>query len=145
NSNQKSESLRYLKFATTDQHIDPRAYYFYGLALHLNYQFAEAQRYYGTYANLTIGKSDSRYPVDRQIEMCNNGKRLLTTFTDIIVAEKQEIDNSKFFRIYTDANTIGGDILVTAKFQSKYDVKMGHVPIVHFPPNAKEIYYSSYG
>src|SRR5690606_10227307 len=91
NSNQKSESLRYLKFATTDQHIDPRAYYFYGLALHLNYQFAEAQRYYGTYANLTIGKSDSRYPVDRQIEMCNNGKRLLTTFTDIIVAEKQEI------------------------------------------------------
>lgn len=145
NSNQKSESLRYLKFATSDPNIDSRAYYFYGLALHLNYQFGEAQRFYGTYANLTIGKSDPRYPVDRQIEMCNNGKRLLTTFTDIIVAEKQEIDNSKFFRIYTDANTIGGDILVTAKFQSRYDVKMGHVPIVHFPPNAKEIYYSSYG
>lgn len=145
NSNQKSESLRYLKFATTDPNIDSRAYYFYGLALHLNYQFGEAQRFYGTYANLNLNKSDSRYPVDRQIEMCNNGKRLLTTFTDIIVAEKQEIDNSKFFRIYTDANTIGGDILVTAKFQSKYDAKMGHIPVVHFPPNAKQIYYSSYG
>lgn len=145
NSNKKNESIRYLAYAITEPSIDPRAFYFHGLALHLNYQFSEAQRSYGTYVNLTIGKSDKRYPADRQIEMCNNGKRLLTTFTDIIVAEKQEIDNSKFFRIYTDANTIGGDILVTAKFQSKMDVKMGHVPIVHFPPNASAIYYSSYG
>lgn len=145
NSNRKNEAIRYLKFATTEPGIDPRAWYFYGLSLHLNYQFDDAQKSYGTYANLTMGKSDKRYPVDRQIEMCNNGKRLMTTFTDIIVAEKQEIDNQKFFRIYTDANTIGGEILVTAKFQSKLDQKMGHIPVVHFPPNAKAIYYSSYG
>jgi epidermal growth factor receptor substrate 15 len=145
NSNKKNESIRYLSFAVTEPNIDSRAFYFHGLALHLNYQFAEAQRSYGTYVNLNIGKTDKRYPADRQIEMCNNGKRLLTTFTDIIVAEKQEIDSDKFFRIYTDANTIGGDILVTAKFQSKMDLKMGHVPIVHFPPNANAIYYSSYG
>ena len=43
------------------------------------------------------------------------------------------------------ANTIGGEILVTAKFQSKLDQKMGHIPVVHFPPNATAIYYSSYG
>ena len=110
NSNKKSESIRYLKYATTESSIDPRAFYFYGLALHLNYQFSEAQTSYGTYLNLTMGKSDPRYPVDRQIEMCNNGKRLLTTFTDIIVAEKQEIDNQKFFRIYTDENTISASI-----------------------------------
>ncbi|TNE70987.1 MAG: hypothetical protein EP333_09760, partial [Bacteroidetes bacterium] len=145
NSNKKSEGLRYLRFAVTDPNIDPRAWYFFGLALHLNYQFTEAQQSYGTYLNLTMGKVDKRYPVERQIQMCENGKRLLTTFTDIIVAEKQEIDNEKFFRIYTDENTIGGQILVTAKFQSKLDEKMGHVPIVHFPPNASAIYYSSYG
>ncbi len=145
NSNRKSEAIRYLKYATTDPNVDPRAWYFYGLSLHLNYQFDDAQKSYGTYANLTLGKEDKRYPVDRQIEMCSNGKRLMTTFTDIIVAEKQEIDNQKFFRIYTDANTIGGEILVTAKFQSKLDQKMGHIPVVHFPPNATAIYYSSYG
>ena len=91
------------------------------------------------------GKTDDRYKVDRAIEMCENGKRLLTTFTDIIVAEKQEIDQSKFFRIYSDSKTIGGEILVTENFQSKLDKKMGHIPIVHFPPHAKAIYYSSYG
>lgn len=145
NSNRKSEAIRYLNYAILDESVDPRAYYFHGMALHLNYQFAEAQRSYGTYLNLTGNKQDERYKADRQIQMCNNGKKLLTTFTDIIVAEKKEIDKTKFFRIYTDEQTIGGDILVTAKFQSKLDKKMGHVPIVHFPPNAKAIYYSSYG
>ena len=145
NSNRKSEAIRYLNYAILDESVDPRAYYFHGMALHLNYQFAEAQRSYGTYLNLTGNKQDDRYKADRQIQMCKNGKKLLTTFTDIIVAEKKEIDKTKFFRIYTDEQTIGGDILVTAKFQSKLDKKMGHVPIVHFPPNAKAIYYSSYG
>lgn len=145
NSNRKSEAIRYLNYAILNESVDPRAYYFHGMALHLNYQFAEAQRSYGTYLNLTGNKQDDRYKADRQIQMCKNGKKLLTTFTDIIVAEKKEIDKTKFFRIYTDEQTIGGDILVTAKFQSKLDKKMGHVPIVHFPPNANAIYYSSYG
>lgn len=145
NSNSKFEGIRYLKYAVQDTGVDPRAFYFYGLALHLNYQFAEAQKHYGTYLNLSGSKADKRYPVDRQIQMCTNGKQLLTTFTDIIVAEKKEIGKDQFFRIYTDAQTIGGEILVTAKFQSKVDKKMGHMPIVHFPPNAQAIYYSSYG
>lgn len=145
NSNQKSQGLRYLNYAVQSETIDPRAYYFRGRALHLNYQFEEAKRDYIKYRTLTGGKKDKRYRVDRSIQMCDNGKRLLTTFTDIIVAEKKEIDQDKFFKIYSDRNTIGGDILVAEQFQSKLDKKLGHVPVVHFPPNAKAIYYSSYG
>ena len=144
NSYQKKEAIRYLNFAVKEPEIDPRAFYFHGRALHLNYQFEDAKRSYEKYRNKRA-KKDKRYAVERQIQMCDNGKKLLSTFTDIIVSEKKEIDNEKFFRLYSNTQTIGGNILVSADFQSKLDKKKGHLPIVHFPPNAKAIYYSSYG
>jgi hypothetical protein len=144
NSHKKKEALRYLNYGVTDPNADPRAHYFRGRALHLDFQFEEAKKNYAQYLKKR-GKPDERYDVERDMNMCDNGKKLLTTFTDIIVAEKKEIGSERFFDIYTDSRTIGGDILVNAKFQSKLDKKMGHVPVVHFPPNAKEIYYASYG
>lgn len=144
NSYQKKDALRYLNFATKQTSIDPRAYYFYGKALHLNYQFDEAIKNYKVYLTKRENR-DKRYTVEREIEMCQNGKKLLTTFTDIIVSEKKEIDQEKFFRLYNNMETVGGDILVSENFQSKLDKKMGHTPIVHYPAEAKAIYYSSYG
>lgn len=143
-SGKKSESLRYLNYGVGKQDADPRAHYFRGRALHLNFQFKEAEVEYKKYKNLR-GKEDDRYPVERQIEMCENGQKLLSTFTDIIVANKKEISESSFFQIYTDSKTIGGTILVVDRYQTKLDKKMGHVPVVHYPPNADAIYYSSYG
>ncbi len=144
NSFQKEKAIRYLSFAITEPTIDPRAFYFHGKSLHLNFQFDDAIKSYRKYIEKR-GSRDNRYNVEREIEMCQNGKKLLITFTDIIVSEKQEIDKEKFFRLYKNMETIGGDILVSAEFQSKLDKKKGHVPIVHFPPQAKAIYYSSYG
>lgn len=144
NSYQKVEAIRYLSYAIAEPGIDPRAFYFYGRALHLNYQFEDAIKFYRKFIDLRE-KKDKRYNVEREIEMCENGKKLLVTFTDIIVSEKKEIEEDKFFRLYKNMETIGGDILVSAEFQSKVDKKNGHVPIVHFPPRAKAIYYSSYG
>jgi hypothetical protein len=145
NSNQKQDALKYLNYSITDADIDPRAYFFTGKALHLDYQFEEARKQYQVYLNKQSGKKDDRYDAERSIAMCINGKKLLTTFTDIIVAEKQEIDDARFFDIYSDSRTIGGVILVSDQFQSKLDKKMGHSPTVHYPTNAKTIYYSSYG
>lgn len=144
NSTSKQQAIRYLNFAVLNTSVDPRAYYFRGKAYHLNFEFEEAKKNYKNYLTKRT-KEDSRYTVEREMAMCDNGKRLLTTFTDIIVADKKEIDSDKFFRIYSDSKTIGGQILVTEQFQSKMDKKMGHIPIVHFPPSAKAIYYSSYG
>ena len=144
NSNDKNKALRYLTFAVKNEGVDPRAYFFNGKALHLDYQFEKAKQSYILYQEKR-DKKDDRYKVELSISMCDNGKKLLSTFTDIIVTNKQEIGSDNFFKIYSDSKTIGGEILVVAKFQSKIDKKMNHVPVVHFPPNAKAIYYASYG
>ena len=143
NSNNKQDAIKYLSFAVNDPAISPDAYYFLGRALHLNYQFNEAIKQYTRYLEKNPNGNKVK-DAEREIQMCQNGKRLMTTITDIIVSEKKEITTDKFFRIY-DLQDIGGDLLVTADFQTKLDKKNAHVPLVHFPQNASLIYYSSYG
>ncbi|MFT5778972.1 MAG: hypothetical protein ACI837_001929, partial [Crocinitomicaceae bacterium] len=142
--NEKKEAIRYLNFAVNSPDVDPKAFYFKGRALHLNYQFKEAKKYYQLYQS-KCSAGDNTFDVDHEIEMCNNGGQLLSTFTEIIVTEKKPVEEDKFFRLYHDMESFGGKILVTERFQSRIDKKKGHVPIVHFPKNATTVYYSSYG
>jgi len=143
NSNNKQEAIRYLSYATNDPNVTPEAFYFLGKALHLNYQFNEAIKHYTTYMQKSP-KGLKFAEAERGIQMCQNGKRLMTTISDIIVVDKKEITIDKFFRIY-DLKDIGGNLLVTAEFQTKLDKKNNHTPLIHFPQNPTVIYYSSYG
>jgi hypothetical protein len=143
NSNNKQEAIRYLSYAVNDPNIAPEAYYFLGKALHLNYQFNDAIKNFTIYIEKKE-KSSKQFDAEREIQMCQNGKRLITTISDLVVLDKKEINSDKFFRIY-DLSDIGGSLLVTAEFQTKFDKKYNHTPLIHFPQNPSVIYYSSYG
>ena len=143
NSNNKQSAIKYLNYAVSEPTIPLEAYYFLGKAYHLDYQFNQAKKYYSIYIQKRPKQSDM-YAAERAIEMCKNGELLLTTVSDVIVLEKKEIANDKFFRVY-DLQDIGGNIIVTSEFQTKIDKKNGHVPLIHFPKNPTVIYYSSYG
>jgi hypothetical protein len=88
-------------------------------------------------------RASRKLDVKRQIEMCRNGKKLLSNNSDIIVLDKKSTTRDNFFRAY-DFTNIGGQILVTEIFQSKQDKRLNHVPIIHFPDDAKQIFYASY-
>jgi hypothetical protein len=143
-SNRKLESLKYLRNAALNTSgLPPEFHYFYGKSLHLSYLFNDAIKEYKLYNQQRL-KETPVFDADRSILECENGKRLMTTITDIIVTDKKEISIDKFFRIY-DLSNIGGSLLVTAEFQSKVDKKNNHIPLIHFPANPTVIYYSSYG
>jgi hypothetical protein len=143
NSAKKQDALKYLNYAVQDPSTQPDIFYFIGRALHLNYQFNEAIDNYTAYRK--SGKNNVFLKeTERFIEMCQNGKQLLSNITDIIVLDKKEIASDKFFRLY-DLKDIGGNILVTLEFQTKLDKKNNHQPIIHFPNQPKAIFYASYG
>ncbi|MCT4559997.1 MAG: hypothetical protein N4A41_01350 [Crocinitomicaceae bacterium] len=147
NSDNKQEALRYLKFAVDknlESEIDPMAFYYLGRAYHYNYLFNDAIKSYKKFKELTNNKVIQNLETDRLIQMCENGKKLLSKYSEIIVYEKKEIEKDKFFRLY-ELDDVGGELLVTEEFQSKLDKKYGHVPIIFFAKGTKEIYYSSYG
>jgi len=146
NSYKKQDAFKYLNYAVTDAATDVRAYYFLAKAYHLNYQFNEAIKNYELYKQKAGGKPKTGFEVDRQIEMCQNGKRLLTTISDLVVLQKTETSAKEFFRLYKLPEHIGGDIIVAADFQSKIDKKKGYIPLIHFPAQSNStIYYASYG
>ena len=140
----KQDAFKYLSYSVTDPNINVAAYFFLGKAYHLTYQFNEAIKNYELYKQKAGANVNKKFDVNRQIEMCQNGKRLLSTLTEIIVLDKKEIKTEDFFRIY-DLRNIGGEVLVTAGFQTKIDKKKNYTPLIHFPANAKEVYYASYG
>jgi hypothetical protein len=144
NSYKKQDAFKYLNYSITDPNIAPEAYFYLGKAFHLNFQFNEAIKNYNIYIQKSGGKPNPNFDINHQIEMCQNGKKLLTTITDLVVLEKKEIEYASFFRLYNLAD-IGGVMLITAEYQSKIDKKKNHTPLIHFPDQAQTIYYSSYG
>lgn len=145
NSQEKQHAFKYLNYAVNfGQNIDAEAYYFLGKAYHLTYQFDKAIENYTAYKQKAGSRAVAKLQVDRQIEMCRNGKLLMADISETIVLKKTKIDKNSFFRIY-DLKDIGGEILVTEEFQTRQDRRNNHVPIIHFPSNSNKIYYSSYG
>ena len=144
NSEKKPEALKYLKFAVSDADIDPEAHYFLARAYHLNYYFDKAIREYRIYKNKVKDKTALKKDVDRQIEMCQNGMKLMSRVSDLIVKERKSSSYEEFFRLY-NLRDIGGSIIVTEDYQSKIDKKRGHKPVIHIADNAKIIFYSSFG
>lgn len=143
NSNKKQEAVKYLSYSIKNPNATPENHYFLGKSLQYSYRFGEAIKELNVYLQ-NRPKSDIDFPVERDIEMCQNGKRLLTSVTDLIVLDKKEITTDKFFRIY-DLKDIGGSLIVTTDFQTKLDKKNNHTPLIHFPQNPSIVFYSSYG
>jgi hypothetical protein len=144
NSDKKQDAFKYLNFAVKGDDVEIEAFYFLGKAYHLTFEFNKAIDYYKKYKNVAGSKAVQRLDVDRQIEMCQNGKRLLSHISEVIVLNRKLTGVKDFFRLY-DLSNIGGTIIVTEEFQTKLDKKNEHVPLIHFPANPTQIYYSSYG
>ena len=141
----KTKPMKYLSFAASKANVDPLAYFYLGRAYHLNYDFVKAVKLYSKFKNKASSDQREKYSVDRQIEMCKNGRNLLTKLNEVQVLERQSIAEKDFYRIY-DENAIGGKILaVPEQFKSKYDKKINDKSVVFLPSNAKQVYYSSYG
>jgi hypothetical protein len=144
NSSEKKKAFRYLNFAVSKSNeVDDEAYYYLGKAYHLTYQFDKAIKNYQRYKSVAGNNALEKLQVDRQIQMCKNGKTLLANISETIVLNKQEIGIEDFFRIY-DLSNIGGELIVTEEFQSREDKKNNHTPLIHFPVNSDKIFYSTY-
>ncbi len=141
----KTKCLKYLKYAAGKSESGPESHYYYARGLHSNYDFNKAIRQYNKFKTSGNKKLVEEWQIDRQIEMCNNGKGLLLNVFDLNVIDKKEISRDEFFRIY-DLGEIGGKLIVKPdEFKSKADLKSNETFLIHLPPDATVIYFSGYG
>src|ERR1051326_2685248 len=90
----KEKAIPYIDYAAKrqNQDVDKEVFFYLGKAYHLNYRFEAAEKQYNKYKSIASAKKVEHYDVDHQIEMCENGKRLLKNITDLSVLEKKEVN-----------------------------------------------------
>jgi hypothetical protein len=140
----KKKSIDYLKFAVNNPDKTTKDALFYlAKAYHINYLFDEAIRNYRLFKSSASGAQLKKYQVDREISSCENGKHLLSTFTDIEVITRVVLPESDYFRSYKKT---GGKLLVKPdEFKSSVDKKKKEKSVVFLPNGSDVVYFSSYG
>lgn len=146
-SNDKGKAIPYIEYAAKrqKQDVDKEVFFYLGKAYHLNYRFADAIKAYTTYKSMASSKLIIQYDVERQIEMCENGKHLLKKITDLYVLEKKEVPQSDFFRSYNLTEYNAKIIVTPNELKTTFDKKQKKQDILYLSPDRNQIYYSSYG
>ncbi|MAZ37175.1 MAG: hypothetical protein CL842_06970 [Crocinitomicaceae bacterium] len=140
----KEKPIKYLKFSVSRPEVEPIAYFYYAEALHLNYEFDQAIKYYKKFTNSANNSTIKRNTVENQIRQCENGKTLLKTINDLIVLDQKNTLTKDFYKVY-DLSAQGGQILVkTDDFRSPYEMKNNINGLFYFPKNAQKIFFSSH-
>ena len=141
----KETSLKHLNYALKKNCDDVRVWFYLGKAHHLNYDFTAAASAYRSYLDKLDPKEKNPLPAQRNLQMCEQGGKLLSNIRDVVVLEKTEAAESDFFRYY-NLEEIGGRVLRTPdELLSKYDKKVGLISVMHYPGDATTIYFTSYG
>lgn len=143
-SSNPEEPLAYLKYAVAQPDVNPEAYFYLGQAYHLNFKFKEAITQYEKFKSNANGKTLKSLNADAMIAMCNSGKSLLSTITELVVYDKKSSTMVDFFRAY-DLSEFGGKIIVKPdEFKTDYEKKNNIQSVMYLPDNATRVYFSSY-
>ncbi|MDD5571181.1 MAG: hypothetical protein PHD97_08500 [Bacteroidales bacterium] len=154
NTKDLNQAIKYLEYALKQSGTPNKIYYYLGRAYHLDYRFNEAIYNYTKYSSFLKDNSTEKNDIEHQIEMCKNGKKLLSTISDIYVMQKKEILETGFFRNYNMQSSneyaqsieFGGKYLPKPdEFKTKLDKKLEDANAIIFITDSNEIYYSSYG
>lgn len=142
----KKKPFSYLKIATSNPKEAPKDAKFYlAKTYHVNYKFDDAIKLYNEFKQIGSSSSIKKLQVDREIESCKNGKRLLSNLSDLVVISKKQLNEADYFRSY-DTKDIGGKLLVKPDdFRSFMDKRKKEKSVIYLPRNGERVYYSSYG
>ncbi|MCE2771926.1 MAG: hypothetical protein LW750_00550 [Bacteroidetes bacterium] len=141
----KTKAVPYLETASNDPSADKDVWYHLGRAYHLNYRFDDAVKSYTRYKILAGKKTAVKMQVDNQIAMCNTGKKLLKSITELGVIEKKELPKGDFFRTY-DLKGYSGQLIVKPDdFKTQLDKKKKETSVIVLSGEKNELYFSSFG
>jgi hypothetical protein len=144
-SEDKTDAVKYLKYAV-DKNVEDRLALFYlARAYHLNYEFENALKYYQLFKKELKEKEYSEYQIQDYINQCTSGRRLIKNIKQINVVEKKNMQQIDFFRAYRLGSMKRKILVNPEQFQTKLDKKNNYQSLIVHNPQNNEIYFSSYG
>lgn len=144
-SDRKADAIPFLEKAGSNSTTDVRVLFFLGKAYQLNYEFNKAIKAYQDFKSKADSKVLSVFDVDQAIRQSENGKDLISNIKEVLVLEKKNVAADDFFRYYELDHLAGKVLIAPEEFQTSYDKKKGHIPIIYSAPLSNMVYFSSYG
>lgn len=142
----RSDTYAPIKFLrkAVDKVSEPDLYYHLAYAYHINYYFQSAISNYSRYKQMAGKDINPSYEVDRKIEMCRNGMKMLQSVKDLFVIEKSEVPREDFFRSY-QLYDYGVEIINKPDaFLTKSEKKNNDGGLILINAESHYLYYSSY-
>jgi epidermal growth factor receptor substrate 15 len=137
------KAIKFLNYAA--QNGQTEAYYYIGLAYHLQYMFDRALNSYNKFIELSDSKLLESYPVNRQIKMAKNGEELVKYAYNLNVINNKKINEDKFYFAY-ELSSIYGEIVKTPnEFKSRFDKKRNYEGLMYVAKQQNKAFFSSYG
>jgi hypothetical protein len=140
----KEQAIRFLKFAINKGDVDPEAYFFYGRALHLNYQFSNAKKQYNKFSSKVNPKVSSEKGITTYITQCSSAEKLIEDIQQINVIHKKKVNKAEFFRSYRLGSMKRNIIIKPEEFKTKEDKKSNEYSLIVHNPMNEVIYVSGY-
>lgn len=141
----KSSCIRYLYFAATQPETSPLAIFYLAKAFHLNNKFDDAITYFQKFRILVTEKDVVKYDIDRQMEMCRNGKALMNRPVEIDIFSKKSVSREFFTSAYDLLLNEAKIYSVPNDFKTDLDVSEKFNTVMCLYNQENEAVYSSYG
>jgi hypothetical protein len=139
------QAIEYLNIAANTSDI-PQIDFYLGMAYHLRYMFDKALNYYYRFQNADIAaKIKDELPLERQIAMAQNGKKLVEYAYRLDVIETKNLTLQDFYYSYR-LEDIGGEFVKKhPDLQTRFDRKHEKHPIMFRSIVQDVILFSSFG
>jgi hypothetical protein len=139
-----TKPIPFLEGGASTSGVKPEANYFLGKSYHLNYRFDEAIEAYEKFKKANTKVTGVDVDINREIQMCVNG-RVLYAAERAIKAEEKDAIMAEFYRPY-DFRKLKGKVVPTPpNFKTKYDQKNLLNTVVYAPTITETLFYASYG
>lgn len=137
------KAIKFLNYAA--QNGEGEAYYYLGLAYHLQYMFDRALTNYDTFVDKVDEKIQERYPFERQRDMAKNGEELVRFAYNLNVIDKKQVNQDKFYFSYELSYAYGEIVKTPDEFRSKFDKRRNFESLMYVSHQHNKAFFSSYG
>jgi hypothetical protein len=141
----KSSCIHALEKASASKDVPADVFYYLGMANHLSYKFSSAITAYQKFMTLGKAADVKKLNIEREIEYCNSGLKLVNNPVVIEVFEKKHIELESVHLAFTHLESGGKILMITEDLRSSIDKKKDFKCEMYLSPDKSTIFYTSYG
>jgi hypothetical protein len=141
----KADCIRLLESAAPAKNQPADLFYFLAKACQMSYKFSAAIGYFKKFATLCKPAEIQKLSIDKEIEYCTNGIKLVNNPVVIEVYEKRHVDINSVQNSLTGIESGSKILVITDDMRSSLDKKKNYKSLLYLSPDKTTVLYSSYG